>query len=76
MSNARLVEWQQNLIRRLERDLGRELVPADMPCIAWNQTAHTLTVEQKPLRAELQSRSLISNVYRSMNLKMSRPRTN
>ena len=76
MWETQLVQWQQNLIARLERDLGRELVPADMTCITWNQTAHTMTVEQKPLRTELQSHSLISNVYRSSNLLMSRPRAN
>ena len=72
MPKTELLQWQQNLINRLERDLGRALVAADLPCITWNQSGQTLIVDQPPLRAELKSRNLISNVYRSANFIMGR----
>jgi hypothetical protein len=57
--------WQQVLVMRLEGDLGRPLVAADMVCIAWNTASQTLTVEAPPLLRELRSRNLVSNVFRS-----------
>ncbi len=63
--------WQQKLIVRLERALGRELVVADLECIVWNLAVESLTVEAQPLLRELRSRNLISNVFRSQ--KTTRP---
>ena len=60
-----LAQWQQKLVIRLEFALGRELVDADLECIAWNATGESLTVETQPLLRELRSRNLISNVFRS-----------
>jgi hypothetical protein len=57
--------WQQKLVVRLERALGRELVVADLECIVWNAAVESLTVEAQPLLRELRSRNLISNVFRS-----------
>jgi len=65
MWKSKLVQWQQTLVIRLERSLGRELVAADMNCIAWNQSSEALTVQSSPLLAELRSRNLVSNVFRS-----------
>ena len=65
MSNENLSQWQQNLIVRLERDLGRGLIAADLDCLAWNSAAETLTVQSSPLLREVRSRNLISNVFRS-----------
>jgi len=60
-----LLQWQQNLVTRLERALGRELLVADMDCITWNAAGETLTVEAQPLLRELRAQNLISNVFRS-----------
>ena len=60
-----LLRWQRDLIGRLERAIGRELVEADLGCIAWNVTSGTLTVERPPLRDELKLHNLISNVFRT-----------
>jgi hypothetical protein len=65
MWKSALLQWQQNLLRRLERDLGRELAVADMACIVWNAANESLTVEATPLLSELRSRNLISNVFRT-----------
>ena len=65
MWKSALAQWQQNLVIRLERALGRELVDADLQCIAWNAAIESLTVEAQPLLRELRSRNLISNVFRS-----------
>ncbi len=65
MWKSTLLQWQQNLVMRLERDLGRELVVTDMDCIVWNTTGEALTVETPPLLQELRSRNLISNVFRT-----------
>jgi hypothetical protein len=67
MWRSALLQWQQNLVTRLERALGRELVVADLDCIAWNSATQALTVEA-PLLRELRSRNLISNVFRSRNV--------
>ena len=65
MWKSKLFQWQQTLILRLERALGRALVDADLDCIAWNQVSEALTVECSPLLSELRSRNLISKVFRS-----------
>jgi hypothetical protein len=67
MWRSALLQWQQNLVTRLERALGRELVVADLDCISWNAATEALTVEAPPLLGELRSRNLISNVFRSRN---------
>jgi len=68
MWRSALLQWQQNLVTRLERALGRELVVADLDCIVWNAAAEALTVAAPPLLGELRSRNLISNVFRSRNV--------
>ena|ERR1700722_18117688 len=62
---AALLHWQRNLLKRLEGALGRELVIADLDCIAWSTTTESMTVQTLPLLRELRSRNLISNVFRS-----------
>jgi hypothetical protein len=59
-----LVQWQQNLLGRLERGLGRSLGEGDVRCVAWNDEGRTLTVVTQPLLGELRTRNLISNVFR------------
>jgi len=68
MWRSALLQWQQNLVTRLERALGRELVVADLDCIVWNPATEALTVEAPPLLHELRSRNLISNVFRSRHV--------
>lgn len=65
MEKTDLEQWQQNLLARLERGLGRELVAVDYQCVEWSQQARTLTVVSSPLRNELRTKNLISNVFRS-----------
>jgi|HubBroStandDraft_1064217.scaffolds.fasta_scaffold271398_2 hypothetical protein len=65
MWKSALTQWQQGLVARLERDIGRQLSAADLGCIAWNAAGRTLTVETQPLLGELRSCNLISNVFRS-----------
>ncbi|HEX4056087.1 MAG TPA: hypothetical protein VHX86_17635 [Tepidisphaeraceae bacterium] len=65
MWKSTLLQWQQNLLTRLERALGRELVVEDLNCIVWNAMGEALTVETPPLLQELRSRNLISNVFRT-----------
>jgi hypothetical protein len=57
--------WRQQLLTRLEIGMGRPMLDADRACIAWNEAAGTLTVQSSPLLAELRSRNLMSNVFRS-----------
>ena len=59
-----LLPWQQTLLDRLERGLGRQLIPADVACVSWNTAAETLTVQTQPLLGDVRSRNLISNVFR------------
>ena len=59
-----LMVWQQELIVRLERGLGRALGPGDARCIAWNLSAGTMSVTTQPLLDELRSNNLTSNVFR------------
>jgi hypothetical protein len=68
MWRSALPQWQQNLVTRLERALGRDLVAADLDCITWSAATQALTVEVPPLLRELRSRNLISNVFRSRNV--------
>ena len=56
--------WQRPLLARLERGLGREMLPADHACMRWNPSAGTLTVDGAPLLLELRGRNLTSNVFR------------
>jgi hypothetical protein len=65
MWKSALLQWQQNLIVRLERALDRQLVAQDLHCIGWNLASEALTVESQPLLRELRSRNLISNVFRT-----------
>ena len=62
-----LLQWQQNLLDRLERALGRKLSDADVRCVAWNPAGETLTVVTQPLLGELRAQNLISNVFRAGN---------
>ena len=59
-----LMVWQQELVVRLERGLGRALGPRDAGCIAWNLNAETMSVATQPLLDELRSNNLTSNVFR------------
>ena len=65
MWKSDLLQWQQNLIARLRRGLGRELLIADVSCIVWNGVTESMTVEAQPLLSELKAQNLISNVFRS-----------
>ena len=56
--------WRQRLLKRLEKDMGRGMLDADLACIVWNDAVGTLTVQSAPLLTELKSRNLISNVFR------------
>jgi hypothetical protein len=57
--------WRQRLLTRLERDMGRGMLDADLACIVWNDAIGTLTVQSSPLLVELKARNLVSNVFRS-----------
>jgi hypothetical protein len=62
-----LKPWQENLVMRLERGLGRPLQPADLGCVVWNSGGETLTVAGRPLLGELRANNLTSNVFRTWN---------
>jgi hypothetical protein len=62
-----LLQWQQNLLERLERALGRKLSDADVRCVSWNTAGETLTVVTQPLLGELRAANLTSNVFRAAN---------
>ena len=49
---------------RLEVNMGRDMLAADLACLVWNDAAETLTVQSRPLLAELRERNLVSNVFR------------
>ena len=68
MWKSKLTQWQQTLVIRLERALGRDLVADDMEGIVWNQANEALTVQTSLLLGELRSRNLISNVFRSQRI--------
>ena len=59
-----LMVWQQELVVRLERGLGRALEPGDARCIAWKLSAEPMAVAPQPLLDELRSNNLTSNVFR------------
>jgi hypothetical protein len=65
LDKSTLLQWQQNLVTRLEGALQRKLVASDLDCIVWNADAEALIVEAPPLLRELRSRNLTSNVFRS-----------
>jgi hypothetical protein len=56
--------WRQQLVKRLEKALGRGLLDADFACIVWNDAGGTMTVQSAPLLTEVRGRNLISNVFR------------
>ena len=65
MSERPLHPWQQTLVVRLERGLGRPLVPADLECVVWGTARETLTVAARPLLGELRANNMTSNVFRT-----------
>ena len=65
MRKPLLHPWQQTLIVRLERGLGRKLVPADLECVVWGAASETLTVAARPLLGELRANNVTSNVFRT-----------
>ena len=65
MWESPLLQWQQNLLERLERALGRKLGDADVRCVSWNAAGETLTVVTQPLLGELRAANLTSNVFRA-----------
>ncbi len=65
----RSLPWQQQLLIRLEGDMGRTMLDADLACLVWNNAAGTLTVQLAPLLLELRARNLISNVFRRRGVK-------
>jgi hypothetical protein len=67
MWESPLLQWQQNLLERLELALGRKLGDDDVRCVAWNAAGETLTVVTQPLLGELRALNLISNVFRAAN---------
>ena len=68
-----LLQWQQKLLERLERALGRELGEGDLRCVAWNAADETLAVVTQPLLAELRALNLMSNVFRAADLRPPEP---
>ncbi len=60
-----LLPWEQYLLERLERALGRKLGDADVRCVAWNPAGETLTVVRQPLLGELRELNLMSDVFRA-----------
>ena len=67
MWESPLLQWQQNLLERLEHSLGRQLSDADVRCVSWNPAGETLTVVTQPLLGELRAANLTSNVFRARN---------
>ena len=65
MWKSGLKEWQVILGERLERGLGRRLLPADLACMAWDLSHRTLSVMRHPLLLELRANNLTSNVFRT-----------
>ena len=60
-----LLPWEQCLLERLERALGRTLDEADVRCVSWNPAGETLTVVRQPLLGELRELNLMSDVFRA-----------
>ena len=65
MWKAGLDPWQLDLIARLERGLGRPLLPADLACVAWEPGGKVMSVVERPLLGELRANNLTSNVFRT-----------
>jgi len=65
MWKARLEQWQRDLIARLERGLGRPLLPADLACVVWDSSGKAMSVVGRPLLGELRTNNLTSNVFRT-----------
>ena len=65
MWKASLEQWQLDLIVRLERGLGRPLLPADLACVAWESAGKVMSVVGRPLLGELRTNNLTSNVFRT-----------
>jgi hypothetical protein len=69
MTESTLLQWQRDLLDRLERALGRGLRDADVRCVAWNAADETLAVVTQPLLGEFRGLNLMSNVFRAANLR-------
>jgi hypothetical protein len=67
MWKDRLEQWQRDLIARLERGLGRPLVPADLVSLVWEPGRQVMSVVGHPLLGELRTNNLTSNVFRTWN---------
>ena len=65
MDGLGLLQWQLDLVARLEGALRRKLVAADFDCIVWNTAGESMRVEAMPLLTELRARNLTSNIFRS-----------
>jgi hypothetical protein len=65
MWKSGLKPWQQDLVGRLERGLGRPLLSADVACVAWDSVRETLSVVGRPLLVELRRNNLTSHVFRT-----------
>ena len=57
--------WQRDLVGRLERGLGRPLLPADLACVDWDRGRETLSVVARPLLGELRRNNMVSHVFRT-----------
>jgi hypothetical protein len=62
-----LLPWEQYLLERLERALGRKLDDSDVRYVAWNAAGETLTVVTEPLLGELRALNMMSDVFRAAN---------
>jgi hypothetical protein len=62
---TQLHRWQRDLVERLERGIGRPLLPADLACVDWDHGRKTLSVVTQPLMGELKRHNLVSHVFRT-----------
>lgn len=62
-----MMQWQLDLVVRLERGLGRPVLATDLKCIDWDPARETLSVVERPLLGELRANNLTSNVFRTWN---------
>ena len=62
---AHMQRWQRDLVGRLERGLGRPLIPADLACVDWDRGRETLSVVARPLLGELRRNNMVSHVFRT-----------
>jgi len=58
MGKICLEQWQRDLVDRLERGLGRPLIPADLACVVWNSAGETPSVVGRPLLGEVRANNL------------------